>query len=243
MTRENADAETKFGKGIIGLTGKRLAKMAEILPATDRLADIGTDHGHLLTSLVLSQKIRRGIGVEIARGPYERAQKNVADLGLEDRIEIRLGDGLGALAPGEATACVIAGMGGQTIIDILDRRPQVAATLPCLLLQPMSAEAQVRHYLQQTNRRITDEALVEERGTIYLILLARRGKMKRLSPSEAEFGPLLLAERPPLFSSYVRVKTDRLAGIIDRLERSDSEESRLKQSRLKALVEEWSTLL
>lgn len=41
--------------------------------------------------------------------------------GLENRIETRLSDGLEKLSPGEAEAVVIAGMGGELMIHILEQ--------------------------------------------------------------------------------------------------------------------------
>ncbi|MCL2165932.1 MAG: class I SAM-dependent methyltransferase [Clostridiales bacterium] len=214
-----------------------------MLPPSDALADIGADHGALLISLVLSGKISKGIGVEIAGGPFRNALANVASRGLEDSIEIRLGDGLHAIAPGEVSACVIAGMGGRTIVDILEDNREIAERLTYVLLQPMNREREVRLYLQSRNWRICKEALTEERGILYTILLAERGRMARLNPSEAEFGPLLLAERPPLLARAVRQKIRGLCDIVRQLERSGSEESRIKKKRLEERIREWEDLV
>jgi len=207
------------------------------------LADIGTDHAGLLIDLVRAGRIERGIGVEIAQGPYQSALANVAAQGLADRIEIRLGDGLGPVALGEATACAIAGMGGKTIVDILKNGSGIAVGMLWLLLQPMSQEKEVRLYLQQNGWMIDRETLTEERGILYTAILARRGEMKPMSDVEAEFGPLLLAEKPPLWELAVRQKTEGLSRIVDQLSHSDLEASRVKRVRLQERIRQWEALL
>jgi tRNA (adenine22-N1)-methyltransferase len=224
------------------MKNNRLAMMAEMLPVVDTLADIGTDHGGLLTALAKAGKIRRGIGVEIAQGPYRSALANVAAAGLENQIEIRLGDGFAPLAQGEAAACAIAGMGGSTIAGILEKGRGITKRLTYLLLQPMNRESLVRLFLQQDSWRICKEALVEDRGQLYSIILAEQGDPGCLSPLEAEFGPLLLAEKPPLLAFAVEQRIRRLSAIVWQLERSDSEASHIKKSRLTEQIKEWEAL-
>ena len=221
----------------------RISMLAEMLPDTESLADIGTDHGWLLSGLVAAGKIQRGIGVEIARGPYDRALANVSAQGYQDRIEIRLGDGLAPLAVGETTACAVAGMGGSTIISILEGRRQVAEGFAWLLLQPMTGARRVRLYLQQNGWRISKEALAGDRGLIYELILASRGEMAPLSPIEAEFGPLILAEKPPILEAAVRQKLQSLRSIVAQLERSDSPASSEKRDALLIQIREWEALL
>ena len=230
-----AEAET--------MTGRRLDLLAAMLPETDTLADIGTDHAKLLTDCLRAGKIRKGIGVEVARGPYDRAKANVEARGYAEAIEIRLGDGLQPLAPGEATACAIAGMGGKTITDILDGCPETTAAFAYLLLQPMQGEREVRTYLQGQGWRIVNEALTEERRIIYPVLLAEKGAMAVLSPEEAEFGPLLLKERPPLLDKLIRQKIEGLALVIAQLDKAKSAEDRDKQERLAEQAGAWEKLL
>jgi tRNA (adenine22-N1)-methyltransferase len=213
-----------------------------MLPQTDCLADIGTDHGGLLIALAQAGRIQRGIGVEIAEGPYRSAAENVAASGYGDRIELRIGDGLKPLELGEATACAIAGLGGKTITDILDASPETAESMDWLLLQPMTGRKRVRLHLQGRGWAIRDEALVEERGIIYTILLAVRGKMGPLSENEAEFGPILLERKPPLLGQDIERSIMGLRDIAGQLDRSASAESQRKKERMFELIHEWEEL-
>jgi len=236
-----------------GKMSKRLTAMtdmlAEALPkgAPDRaavvLADVGTDHAGLLIALAKAGCIDRGVGIEIADGPYCRAQANVLAHCLTDRIEIRYGDGLCPLAAGEAMACAIAGMGGKAITQILENSPATTAALSLLLLQPANAEKRLRLYLQKSGWAIIREALVEEKGIIYPIILTQPGVTATLSAAQAEFGPRLLEERPPLLAAMVSEKIRKNSQIIRHLALSTSEESRRKRASLLKQIREWEALL
>ena len=221
----------------------RLAALADVLPLTETLADIGTDHGRLLINLIRAGRIDKGIGVEIARGPYRRAVDNVAACGLADKIDIRLGDGLQPLAPGEATACSIAGLGGGTITDILDRGKSLAADMAWLLLQPMTGAKRLRLYLQQNGWAFEREVLAEDRGIIYQIILTQRGYAPPLEEAEAEFGPLLLRNKPPLLERAIRQRIDKLKDVSGRLDKSEAAASKEKKARFVRQIREWEALI
>lgn len=59
-------------------------------------------------------------------------------MNLSDQIEIRMGDGLDTIVPGEVNAVVLAGMGGMLMIDILERGEEVVTRCDQLVLQPQS---------------------------------------------------------------------------------------------------------
>ncbi len=103
---------------------KRLATIAALVPPGGRLADIGTDHAYLPVYLVTEGIVPSAVAGEVNEGPFRAAGEALARVGLADRISLRFGDGLAVLAPGEADTAVIAGMGGQTIVDILAARPE-----------------------------------------------------------------------------------------------------------------------
>ena len=84
------------------LLSKRLSEIASFVEPGLVLADIGTDHGFLPISLVQSGQTPEAYACDVRKGPLEQAQKNVAAAGLTGQIKVLLGDGFGALAPGDA---------------------------------------------------------------------------------------------------------------------------------------------
>ena len=90
---------------------KRLKAVADMVGTGSVLADIGTDHAYIPIWLVSRGSVPRAVAMDVNEGPLKRAQENILQNGLEEKIETRLSDGFKALAPGEADAAVIAGMG------------------------------------------------------------------------------------------------------------------------------------
>ena len=117
---------------------KRLQAVADLVTEGDRIADIGTDHGYVPIFLLERARIPSAIAMDINRGPLERAKKHIREHSLEDRVKLRLSDGVKALKEDEADAVVIAGMGGGLIVKILREGKEVLESVRELVLQPQS---------------------------------------------------------------------------------------------------------
>lgn len=188
--------------------GPRLRAIADLAPPDCRcLADIGTDHGYLPAALLLAGRVRRAVAVDIGAGPLDRARRTAERFGLEDAMDFRLGDGLAVLEPGEADVIVIAGMGADSIADILSAAPW-SREGAVLLLQPMSRAEVLRRWLPEHGYAVEAERLAEDKGVIYPILTARGGPARPVSEAEA-WGGLLLAE-DPLWGAYLAGRILRL---------------------------------
>lgn len=153
----------------------RLRAVAAAVPPGAVVADIGTDHALLPAYLTASGRCPRAIAVERRPGPLAAAARTLTALGLEGRVELRRGDGLHALAPGEVDAVVLAGLGGQTIAAIISARPDVAVTVRRWVLQPMRGEAALRAWLRQAGWQVVEQGTVSSRGRIYPIIVAEPG--------------------------------------------------------------------
>ena len=161
----------------------RLQAIAEQVPQGARLADVGTDHGYLPVWLLLGGCIDSVIATDLREGPLNRSRETAKRFGVEERISFRLCDGLSAVRPEEADTVVIAGMGGETIVSILETAPWTReGTL--LLLQPMTGVAELRQWLQGNGYQITGERIACEGKRLYSILTVMGGEMSPLSPAE-----------------------------------------------------------
>ena len=114
----------------------RLQLLAELVPDGAKLADVGTDHGYLPVALLQQGKIQRAIATDIGEEPLQHARRTAEEYGLSESVDFRLCDGLNGMMPDEADTIVIAGMGGETIIEILKNAPWTRQKT--LLLQPMT---------------------------------------------------------------------------------------------------------
>lgn len=203
------------------------------------MADIGTDHGRLPLYLIEQNIVPFAVASDRIKTPIAALKRQVCALGWEDKISVRLGDGLTVVAPEEIQTIVISGMGGMTMIEILDQCPQTVQKSSCLILQPQRSILEVRRWLVSHHWRICREDLVLEDGRYYEILCAEPGEMV-LTEREINFGPILLQEKPDLFGGYLVTHKDDAYRLLDRLKRepcpTSLAEEKIKQ--VEALIRE-----
>jgi len=204
---------------------ERLKAIASYVIAGEAAADIGTDHAQLPLYLVLNNVCPRVIATDLNEMPLSRARKEVLEYGLLDKIELRLGDGLFPLRPGEVKSVVIAGMGGNTIAEIIKKRPEVAKETR-LILQPMVDSFDLRLQLGVLGFKIIEEKLVEEKNKIYEIIVAKKGTMSYANPGELGLGPILLQKGGELTVKYLinqKTKYEKILFNLVRAQRKDEE--------------------
>lgn len=167
---------------------KRLQAAADFVTTGSRAADIGTDHGFLPIYLIQSGKSPQAVAMDLRKGPLERALEHIAAAGLEAQIQVRLSDGLRELKKGEADSVIITGMGGLTIIHILDEAQGMLADFREIILEPQSDIAKVRGYVRQHQMYIDKEELVCEAGKFYpvLHLSMHPGQAERIAQKEQQ---------------------------------------------------------
>ncbi|MFA7164087.1 MAG: class I SAM-dependent methyltransferase, partial [Eubacteriales bacterium] len=170
---------------------------------------------------------------DVSRGSLAKAQDLIRAMGLEDRIETRLGDGLSVLKVGEANSIVIAGMGGILISQILEKDKQIGQAVDSLVLQPMTASRELRQWLSENNYSITKEDLVKEGKKIYELILAIPGNWQIENDIHLEIGKNLIKEKHPLLKEHISGKITKIRAIIAGLDqaRQDGIESRLNDYR------------
>ena len=210
----------------------RLAAVAALVPPGARLVDVGTDHGYLPLLLLEEGRVLSAIATDIAPGPLGRARQAAGERGTA--LDCRLCDGLAAVSPEEADTVVIAGMGGETIAGILAAAPWTREGRT-LLLQPMSKAEKLRPWLTERGYAIHREVLVEDRGKLYPILLARGGHPPPLSPQEVWAG---LGRDEPLYPRYLALQIRRLRRAAAGLRRAGGPSA----ARLAALEEDLKAL-
>jgi tRNA (adenine22-N1)-methyltransferase len=179
----------------------RLTRVGEQVPEQARLADIGSDHAYLPVALMLQNKIQYAVAGEVVKGPFESASRQVMKNGLNEKITVRLADGLAAIQPeDQINTVVIAGMGGTLIRTILEKGTAHSNITgkERLVLQPNVGERTLREWLQENNYQIVHEELIEENHKNYEIIVAEAGHAI-YSPQELFFGPFLLKEKNLVF--------------------------------------------
>lgn len=200
----------------------RLACVASLVPASARVADIGSDHAYLPAALVLDGKIDFAIAGEVVKGPYENAVHEIKDHQLEGKVIPRLADGLAAIEPADKVDTItIAGMGGSLIASILEKGKDKLTEIKRLVLQPNVGESQLREWLMNNHYQIMTEKIIEEDNHIYEIIVAEPSVVPfRYSKYELDFGPFLLENKGPIFKKKWREYLQREAHVIDQMQKA-----------------------
>ena len=169
--------------------GERLLSQAEFVRQGAYFADIGTDHAHLPIFLLGEGKITRAVCADINKGPLDTARKNAKEYGCQDSLSFVLTDGALGLSNMGITDYAICGMGGELIIDIIEKAPHFMREGIRLILQPMSRQNTLREYLARRGFSIVGENYSFDTGKYYLTLAAEyTGEVRKISAFEAEFG-------------------------------------------------------
>ncbi|MDO4488762.1 MAG: class I SAM-dependent methyltransferase [Eubacteriales bacterium] len=151
---------------------KRIKAIVSLIEENGLLADIGCDHGYTCIEAVLGGKINRALACDVNVGPLQRAAENISALGLNDKIETVLSNGLVELSE-NPDVITITGMGGLLIRDILSKRPEMVMRTSQLVLGPHSEFEELRGYLNENGLRVISETVLKDQGKFYVLFDVR----------------------------------------------------------------------
>lgn len=171
--------------------GPRLTCAAEMVRRHRKTVDIGTDHAYIPAYLVLHGMSDNVLACDIGKMPLENAAKTLREYSLEDKIQLRISDGLKEVKPFEAEEIIICGMGGTLMSDILSSAGWIKKEGTHLVLQPMTHSEDVRRYLITNGFRITEEKCVVDTNRVYCCISADfDGEVREMPEGYLYFGYL-----------------------------------------------------
>ena len=206
---------------------KRLERIASFVQPGSRVADIGTDHGYVPIWLVQKGVCPSALAMDVRKGPLERAEEHVEEVGLSGKIELRLSDGLAKLKAGEADTVVIAGMGGKLTCRILEQGRHVwenwSEGKERLILSPQSEQDEVRYFLEEQGFSILREAMLTDEGKYYIVIEAARGTMRPGREQDYRFGADLIRKKDPVLLAYLEKEEKMTRQVLAGLTENDAQ--------------------
>ena len=167
----------------------RLLSVASLIRKGSFVADVGTDHAYLPIWLAENNLIRGAVATDIAKGPLDRALKNINSSDLSVKISTALTPGLLGIENYAPEDICICGMGAETIIQILDESEYVKNSKVRLILQPMTKAELLRVWLCENGFYIVDEKLCYDRDKLYQIIVSEfNGEKSSISEYTALIG-------------------------------------------------------
>ncbi len=158
------------------------------------ICDVGTDHALLPVYLVQNQIAEKALACDIREGPLCSAEKNIQKNMLSDKIRMVLSDGLISVPPEGITDIIIAGMGGETMIHILETCPFSLEKIN-LIFQPMTRAELLRKWLFENGFEIRKEICIPDKNFLYAVMQVQySGNRKNPEAGEIYFGQMDLQE-------------------------------------------------
>ncbi len=185
------------------------------------VADVGCDHAYLPIYLAKENVSPYVIACDINAGPVIRAQENVEDVDLTEKIDVRQGDGLSVIKPGEVKCVVLAGMGGKLMIRILSEGTDVLEKVSEIIMEPQSDVSLVRHFLQDNGWRIISENMVSEDDKFYPIIKAVPGQMSWDKEIYFRYGKILLREENPVLHEFLLIEKKYCSELLKELSQNE----------------------
>lgn len=173
----------QFLKGVLG---PRLSLVADYVRDNTVLADVGTDHAYLPTYLITHNKIQSAIACDLRKGPLENAKQTILQYGCSEKIECRLGDGLSPICEGEVQDVTIAGMGGETIVSILQKCPWIQDSNIRIIVQPMTHIEDVHRYAYEKGFDIIEEQAITEQHHSYVVMVLQFSGIEKKKYSDID---------------------------------------------------------
>lgn len=172
------------------MLNKRLEAICSLVDSSYNPMDLGCDHAYL--AIELSKKCNKVVASDALEGPLDAAKNNIKNAN-RNNIEVVLADGLDGYRDYIDTL-IISGMGGLSMIGILDRHRELLPRFKKIILSPNNFQEEVRRYLVKNKFIIEEEKLVKSSKFIYQIISFIPGK-GRYSDKEYYLGVKLYKEK------------------------------------------------
>ena len=187
----------------------RLTTVASFIKDNSFVMDVGADHGLLELYLSDNKHLKGLIAVENKKGPYAILKKAV-----EGRDVICLfSDGISEIDE-KVDTLVIAGMGGNLIVDILTKNVNKLEYVKNIVVDAHIDNELVRREIVKLGYKIEQEKIVYENKKYYFVISFVKGTAN-YTDSEYEIGINLVKD--PLFNQY---RITKLATLKSNLEKA-----------------------
>ncbi len=198
----------------------RLKKIVDFTDKCGVVADIGTDHALVPVYLIENGLYKKAYACDIRPLPLKRAEKYIFSRNLSDKITTIQTNGLQNV-PDDTDTVVIAGMGGEMIIDVLSSdTTHHSATF---VLQAMTAVDSLREFLYKNGYQILDEDIVaEQQGRkLYSVIKTQKTDLpKDYSAIDVLLSPALQRKKSAEKEMYIKKLIFTRSKILENINKS-----------------------
>ena len=199
----------------------RLKLIASFVDDNSYVIDVGCDHALLDIFLVQNKNNVKAVASDVNEGPLEGARKNIQTYNLEDKIEVKLGDGISTIND-EIDTIVISGLGGETIVDILKEDITKLKNIKTMILSPHSDSYIVRKEITKLGFKIENEIFTCDQNKSYVIIKFVKGK-SNYTEDELFFGPIILKNKNDYFINYYQELNNKNKKVLENIPKDNIE--------------------
>ena len=192
----------------------RLEAACRFVNSGDRVADVGCDHGYLGIYLLKNNIASFVYASDINEGPLNAAVFNAEKFGVRDKMQFYLSDGVRNI-PRDFDTLVCAGMGGDTMISILEAAQWLKEGNYRLILQCQSKRPELRKYLGENGGFIRNETVLKDGKFLYTIMEVVYMPGMELTAGGGHFPPALLRNPSKDLPAFYRWVVGGLRMIVD----------------------------
>ena len=215
---------------------KRLLDIINILDSNKKIIDVGTDHG-LVPLYLAKNKISTDITATDISAPSLQKLVDRLDNDLRKIIKTRVTDGFKGLESEDEQVAIIAGMGANTIIEIIEESLDFAKNLDYMVLASNINTYELRHFLNDHGFYIEKDFLSYENRKYYDILKVYYGKKQNLSFEEYYYGKTDIENKTSLLKEKLAIDKGKNQGFLKEIKEKSQDEMAIKKitDRLKAI--------
>lgn len=169
------------------------------------IIDVGADHG--LTSIYLAKKGYNVLAIENKVGPYNILKKAVNEAKL-DNLNSYLSDGIDYL-PNKVDTCMILGMGGYTIKEILKKNAQKINQFKYILISPQSVFSSPISFLLDNGFKNVDGRYIFEKHYYPILLFENKYESYSYFDFEYLFGSIPCKNKDKLLLEMIDKKIEK----------------------------------
>ena len=201
------------------MLSKRLKELSKFLEPTDKVVDIGCDHGYLGIYAIKEKLVESIILTDIKKKALDMARKNVIKNNID--IPMVISDGLANVKADDINTVVISGMGTSTILHILINKEKLV-NVNKLVLQSNNNLDTLRYEVLKLGYQLIDEKTLKDNDIWYVVCSFKRIDNPFLDENTIKYG---LIKKDKI--DYFKYLIDNKKEILKRLE--NSQNNKLKE--------------
>ncbi len=176
---------------------KRLLAIVNLIEKNKKVIDIGTDHGLVPLYLAKNDISKEILATDISENSLSKLVDSL-DEETSKYIKTMVTDGFDGIKKDDNQVAIIAGMGANTIMEIIEKNLDFAQNLDYMILASNIGNEKLRAFLLENSFEIMEDFLVNENKKYYDIIKASFGKKEAYDLSEIYFGRDNIEKRSPL---------------------------------------------